>query len=80
MRRPSWSENDDRVAFIDQRHRSMLHFRAGECLRLDAAHLLELECGFHRQGEAEPAADDEQAICVHQHVQRALPILLRRAL
>jgi hypothetical protein len=58
----------------------VLKFRAGECLGLDSAHLLELERRFHCHGEPQPAADHQQSISVRQRVDRALPMLFGRAL
>ena len=74
LRRAARREDQQRVAFLDERHRAVLDLGAGERLGLDAAHFLELQRRLHRDREAGAAADHEQLVGIDERVDERLPV------
>ncbi len=52
-------DDEDRLAGLDQRDRTVLELARGEALRVDIGDLLELQRALERDGEAHVTAEEE---------------------
>src|SRR6478672_100159 len=71
-------EHQHREVRADDRHRSVLYLRRRERFRVQAAGLLELQCGFLRAGQPKAAAEHEQVIGEPQAGHQWRPVLRPR--
>lgn len=62
----SLTEHQDRETIAGQCPWTVHEFGGAHCLRMDAARLFQLERRFLRDGEADAAADDEEAVGLRQ--------------
>ena len=73
-------QRQHRKVLVDHRTRSVVHFRRGQRLGMQAAGLLQLQSPFVNDAEAQTAADHVQAACRHEQRHGRRPVAGERSL